>query len=93
MESFFVCRQTSKLVQVGIIVFDGSNQTCPNYSKQKVGKIFSIYPEKGIEIVFVFSHDAKHSHILWVQSCLLLLVVPCSLLGGFGQKWAQPFRS
>ena len=54
MESFFVCRQTSKLVQVGIIVFDGSNQTCPKYPKQKVGKIFAIYSEKVIEIAFVF---------------------------------------
>ena len=93
MESFFVCRQTSKLVQVGIIVFDGSNQTCPKYPKQKVGKIFAIYSEKVIEIAVVFYRDAKHSHILWIQSCSLLLVVTCSLLGGCGQKWAQPFRS
>ena len=27
-----------------------------------------------------------------VQSCLLLLVVTCRLLGDCGQKWAQPFR-
>ena len=28
-----------------------------------------------------------------VQSCLLLLVVTCSLLSGSGQIWVQPFRS
>ena len=31
--SIFACRSTSKFLQFGIIDFDGSDQTCPNYSK------------------------------------------------------------
>ena len=34
--------QTSKFLDVGIIVFDESDQTCPKYPKDKVGNIFAI---------------------------------------------------
>ena len=33
---------SSKFLQVGIIIFDGSNQTCPTFPKQEVGNIFII---------------------------------------------------
>ena len=32
----------SKFLQVGIMIFDGSNQTCPTFPKQEVGNIFII---------------------------------------------------
>ena len=39
--SCFACRWTSKFLQLGIIVFDGSGQIHPKYPKQKVGNIFA----------------------------------------------------
>ena len=88
---FFACRWISKFLRVDIIVFHGSNQTCPKYPKQEVSNFFAIYEEKGIETAFLFYFDAKYSDILWgVQKCPLLLVViylyTCLMLGGCGQN-------
>ena len=90
--SFFAYRETSQFLKVGIIVFDGSDQTYPTYPKQEVGNNFAIYQyiaKKGIATAFVFYCDAKHSDILRGS-----IHVRCYLfLGGCGQKWVRPFRS
>ena len=31
--SFLTCRETAKFLQVGIVLFGGSDQTCPKYPK------------------------------------------------------------
>ena len=46
------------LLQVSIIVFNGSGQTCPKYPKLEVGNAFAIYI-KSFATAFVFYCDAK----------------------------------
>ena len=61
-----------KVLQVEIIVFDGSGQICPKYPKKEVGNIFA----KSVVAAFVFYCDAKHSDILWGSShiyCYILV--------------------
>ena len=64
-------------LQVGIIIFDGSGQTCPQYPKQEVGDVCETYEEESVATVFVFYSDAKHSDatIMGIQSYSLLLVI------------------
>ena len=64
--SFFECRQTSKFLEVDIIVFDGSGQTCLKYPKQEVDNISMCY-KKSAATAFLCYCDAKYSDIL--QGC------------------------
>ena len=46
MEFIFCMQINIKFLQVNIIIFYGSGQACPKYTKLEVGNIFAIYSEK-----------------------------------------------
>ena len=58
--------------QVGIIVFDGSDQICPKYPKKKVANIFA----KSVAANFVFYCDPKHLDILRGSSHVYCYLFP-----------------
>ena len=62
---------TSKFLQVGIIVFDGSDQTCRKYP------LFLKYIKKIVAASFVFYCYAKHSDILQGSSHVYCYLFPC----------------
>ena len=63
---------TSEFLQIGIIVFDGSGQTCPKYP------LFSKYIKKIVAASFVFYCYAKHSNISQGSSHVYCYLFPCT---------------
>ena len=63
---------TSKFLQVGIIIFDGSGQTCPK------NLLFLKYIKKIIAASFVLYCYVKHSDILQGSSHVYCYLFPCT---------------
>ena len=70
MESIFCCGETSKFVQVGIIVFDGIDQACPKYPKQEV--ISFQYLKKEVKDGVNYFAVEKHQSLYKLASLFLV---------------------
>ena len=67
----FGCIETSKFLQVGITVFDGSGRTCPKSQNRKL-VIFLQYIEKVSQLLLCYTVMQNVVPVMLFVNCLVL---------------------
>ena len=92
---FSMQRNITKFLQVGITVFDGSDQTCPKYLKYEVGKWVQPFRLWNSKICYIYLKNKfmKLAYFSHADTNLGKLNVNLLIIRQVAQKQARPFRS